>query len=51
MERKWHEEGGKDLKVQNGSKEKTGHKKKPGNRKIFFIIQNVPPPPRPPKCY
>jgi hypothetical protein len=28
MEYKWHEEGGKELKAQNGSKEQTGQEKK-----------------------
>jgi hypothetical protein len=33
MEHKWHEEWGKDLKVQNGSKEKSGQEKNPGRSK------------------
>jgi hypothetical protein len=29
LEHKWHEERGKDSKVQNGSKEQTGREKNP----------------------
>jgi hypothetical protein len=32
MELKWHEEGRKDLKVQNGSRGKTGQKKRKSHR-------------------
>jgi hypothetical protein len=34
-------EGQKDLKVQNGSKEKTGQKKNPGSIHVRFVVDKV----------
>jgi hypothetical protein len=41
MEHKWREEGGKDLKVQNGSKEQTGREKNPRSVDVGFMVDKV----------
>jgi hypothetical protein len=42
MEHKWHEEGRKELKVQNGSKGKNGTgKKNPGSVHVRFVADKV----------
>jgi hypothetical protein len=43
MEHKWHEEGKNDLKVQHGSKKKTGRRKEknPSMTKRFFFSKTL----------
>jgi hypothetical protein len=42
IDHKWHEEGRKDLKVQNGSKGNKGTEKKyPGSVHVRFVVDKV----------